>query len=200
MASQYTNSSGYGLGAQVVAYAARFLGVRYVWGGTTPAGFDCSGLVQFVYKNFGVTLPRTSQEQASAGVAVSPSALQPGDLLVYSEPGEGPNSHIGIYAGNGQQIDAPYTGASVRYDPVDWSHLSTIRDVSGTTTVPAGTANATATSASLTDPTTWFSGLSSELAGIAISVPIIIGAVALIVIGLWQAFSLPKPSAVPIPV
>jgi NlpC/P60 family len=199
--SQYANNQGYGLGAQAVAYAARFLGVPYVWGGTSPQGFDCSGLVQFVYNNLGVSLPRTSQEQATAGVAVSPQNLAPGDLLLYNEPGEGPNSHIGIYAGNGQMIDAPYTGASVRYDPVDWAHLSGIRNVTGGQT-SSGVAGGTVTTAgaSLTDPSTWVGALGTEFANAAISVPIVIAALALVVVGLWKTFDLPKPSAVPVPV
>jgi hypothetical protein len=105
-----------------VADAQKFLGVPYVWGGTSPTqGVDCSGLVQDVYAEVGISLPRTSQEQATTGVPVASVAeAQPGDLVFYpgtdgtaSAPG-----HVGIYIGNGEMIDAPFTGADVRVDPV----------------------------------------------------------------------------------
>lgn len=141
-ASTYTNATGDGLGKQAVAYAARFLGVRYVYGGTTPQGFDCSGLVQYVYDHLGVKLPRTSQEQALSGVSVPRSQLQPGDLIFYNEPGEGANSHVAIYAGNGQEIEAPRPGESVKVAPVDWAHYASARRVAGAVTgIPTDTAS-----------------------------------------------------------
>jgi cell wall-associated NlpC family hydrolase len=103
-------------GDQVVAGAERYLGVPYRWGGTDPAtGLYCSGLVQLVYGQLGLQLPRTSQEQQQVGVAV-PSVAQarPGDLVFYGSPAE----HVGIYVGNGQMIDAPHTGTSVRIEGV----------------------------------------------------------------------------------
>lgn len=131
--SQYTTSTG-GLGAQAVAYAHSLLGIPYLWGGTTTAGFDCSGLVLFVYKHFGVTLPRTSQEQAtdrSQLMNVDRNSLQPGDLIFYNEPGEGPNSHVAIYAGGGQQIAAPHSGTVVQVQGVDWAHFASAGRVIG---------------------------------------------------------------------
>lgn len=195
MTSQYTNDAGYGLGAQAVAYAARYLGVPYVWGGTTPQGFDCSGLVQFVYNGLGVTLPRTSQEQASSGIAVSPQALQPGDLIFYSEPGEGANSHEAIYAGNNQAIEAPHTGANVMLTGIDWAHFSGARRVTGgaASSATGGLTPNAATAGLFTNPL-------ASAANLAISVPLILGAVALVVIGLWKAFDIPKPQALPIPI
>ncbi len=100
---------------EVVAYASNFLGVPYVWGGTSPSGFDCSGLVQYVYAHFGITLPRTSEEQQTVGTAVSMDELQPGDLVFFGSPAH----HVGIYVGDGQFIEAPHTGLSVRISYLD---------------------------------------------------------------------------------
>ncbi len=99
----------------VVAYASNFLGVPYVWGGTSPSGFDCSGLVQYVYAHFGIDLPRTSQEQQTVGTSVSRDELQPGDLVFFGSPAY----HVGIYVGGGQFINAPKTGDVVKIASLD---------------------------------------------------------------------------------
>ncbi|QIG42463.1 transglycosylase SLT domain-containing protein [Nocardioides anomalus] len=103
-------------GADVVAEARKYLGIPYVWGGTDPQkGLDCSGLVQLVYKNLGVDLPRVSRDQAREGTAVpSLDQAQPGDLLAFGSPVH----HIAIYAGNGQMIEAPRPGLDVRVSDV----------------------------------------------------------------------------------
>lgn len=98
-----------GSGDSVVAYAASFQGVNYVYGGESPSGFDCSGLMQYVYAHFGVSLPRTSEDQFGAGTAVSQSQLQPGDLVFFNGA-----SHVGMYIGNGLMIHAPRTGEQVK--------------------------------------------------------------------------------------
>lgn len=94
--------------AAVIAYAKRFLGVPYVWGGSTPSGFDCSGLTSYVYRNaVGVNLPRVSQAQRNVGTRVSRAQAQPGDMVNYSH-------HVGIYLGNGYMIHAPKPGDRVK--------------------------------------------------------------------------------------
>jgi len=103
-----------GKGAQLVQQAAKYLGVKYVYGGTSPSGFDCSGLVQYCLRKLGVSISRTAASQYSHGVAVSKNNLQPGDLVFFSRGG-GRISHVVIYAGNGQVIHAPRTGKTVCY-------------------------------------------------------------------------------------
>lgn len=104
-------------GEKVVAYAKKFIGTPYVSGGNSlTKGVDCSGFTQQVYKNFGVSLQRTSRSQyASNGYAVSKSNLKPGDLVFY---GYSSVSHVAIYVGNGQIIHSPAPGQSVRYAPL----------------------------------------------------------------------------------
>lgn len=116
------------LASQVLAYAARFLGVPYVWGGMSPSGFDCSGLIEYVYRHFGISLPRTSQEQATVGMRVSAGQqLLPGDLIFYDEAGGGPDSHVALYVGGNKQIVAPHTGLPVEYQTVgNFSHAQRI--------------------------------------------------------------------------
>ena len=89
----------------IIATAKQYIGVPYVWGGSTPNGFDCSGYVQYVYNRHGITLPRTSKEQYSVGSWVSKSNLQPGDLVFFNTDGNGV-SHLGIYIGDNQFIHA----------------------------------------------------------------------------------------------
>jgi cell wall-associated NlpC family hydrolase len=97
----------------VVSLALQYLGVPYVWGGATPSGFDCSGLVQYVYAQLGVSLPHNTVAQWHDPIAVSipRSQLQPGDLVFFNRL-----DHVGIYIGGGYIIDAPHTGAYVRID------------------------------------------------------------------------------------
>ncbi len=103
--------------AAALAFAAQQLGVPYVWGGETPGiGFDCSGLVQAAYRAAGVSLPRVAQAQFDAGPAVTGTPV-PGDLLFFGGSAASV-SHVGIYVGGGEMIDAPYTGTVVRFDAV----------------------------------------------------------------------------------
>ena len=98
--SESSSSSYSGAGSSVVDYATQFVGNPYVWGGTSLTnGADCSGFVQSVYANFGVSLPRTSYEQQNAGTEVSYADAQPGDLICYG-------GHVAIYMGNGRIVHA----------------------------------------------------------------------------------------------
>ncbi|WP_223589717.1 C40 family peptidase [Neobacillus bataviensis] len=105
----------------VIAYAKQFLGVPYVWGGSTPSGFDCSGFTSYVFRNsVGINLPRVSRDQQNVGTRISPSQVQPGDLVFRGNPAY----HVGIYIGNGQYIHAPQTGDVVKIAKYDASKFS----------------------------------------------------------------------------
>jgi cell wall-associated NlpC family hydrolase len=104
--------------AKAIQYALAQLGVPYRWGGDGPGGFDCSGLTQAAYAAAGVAIPRTSEQQWLALPHVPLKDALPGDLVFFN-PGEfipGLPGHVGIYLGNGQFIDAPHAGATVRID------------------------------------------------------------------------------------
>ncbi len=104
-----TNVSQSSNAADLISYAMRFIGVPYVWGGTTPDGFDCSGFTQYVFSHAaGIGLGRTTYEQINNGREVSRENLQPGDLIFPSA------HHVAIYIGNGQMIHAPHTGDKVK--------------------------------------------------------------------------------------
>lgn len=113
-----STTSGGTTGEQVVAKANEFLGMPYVWGGDDPSegGLDCSGLVQHVYEQFGIDLPRVSADQARAGVAVpSLSQAQPGDLIAWDNSSRNNGAdHIAIYIGGGKMIEAPRPGGHVQ--------------------------------------------------------------------------------------
>jgi cell wall-associated NlpC family hydrolase len=104
---------------QVFSVAQQYTGVPYVFGGATPAGFDCSGYVMFVYAQFGIALPHSVSGEAARGTRISMADAVPGDLLVY--PG-----HIGFYAGNGNILDAPKPGGSVGIRPI-WGDPYVVR-------------------------------------------------------------------------
>lgn len=114
---------------QAVATAESEVGVPYLWGGTTPSGFDCSGLMLYAYAKAGITLPRTSEAQydlvkRAGGLVQDPSQLQPGDLVFYN-PGEdgiaGEPGHVVMYVGNNMTVQAPYTGKTVFIGPLTLS-------------------------------------------------------------------------------
>jgi cell wall-associated NlpC family hydrolase len=98
---------------EVVAIAQRYLGVPYVWGGTSPSGFDCSGLVIYCFAQLGVQTPRGATDQQRASLPVPLSELKPGDLVFFGNAGF--SHHVAISLGGATIIEAPYTGAVVRY-------------------------------------------------------------------------------------
>lgn len=107
----------------VVDYARQFLGNPYVWGGTSlTRGTDCSGFVKSVYAHFGVSLPRTSYSMRSVGYEVSYDEIQPGDIVCYS-------GHVGIYAGNGQIVNAIDESHGIGMSSAKYSSIITIRRI-----------------------------------------------------------------------
>jgi len=100
------------IGLRAVSFARHLLGVRYRYGGASPSsGFDCSGLVRFVYAHFGIALPHSSYADFDLGHRVSRGALRPGDLVFFDGLG-----HVGMYVGGGRFIHAPHTGTRVEID------------------------------------------------------------------------------------
>lgn len=128
--------------SDVVNYALKFQGIPYVWGGTSPSGFDCSGLVQYCYAHFKINLPRTSEEQFKVGTAVDKSNLKPGDLVFF----EGnPPGHVGMYIGDGKYIQAPKTGDVVKVSLLsarnDYTGARRIANVSGDSSSSSGSSS-----------------------------------------------------------
>ena len=106
--------------SSVYNVALQYQGVPYVYGGATPAGFDCSGFVMYVYAQFGISLPHSSTGQGAAGTRIALADAQPGDLVIM-------DGHDGFYAGNGNILHAPYEGASVRVQPIWTSDYYIVR-------------------------------------------------------------------------
>ncbi|WP_313892198.1 C40 family peptidase [Psychrobacillus sp.] len=105
---------------EIGAYALEFYGTPYKFGGTSPAGFDCSGYIRYVFDKFDINLPRTSADQYEVGQAVAKDKLQPGDLVFFSNTYKKGISHTGVYLGNGEFISAKSRGvlkANLHTDP-----------------------------------------------------------------------------------
>jgi cell wall-associated NlpC family hydrolase len=120
--AQQVSTSGYAGSASVssnaiVNKAYQYLGVPYVWGGSSPSGFDCSGFTQYVFKSQGVNLPRVSRGQAAVGSYVSIANAQPGDILYF---GQSSVTHVGIYIGNNKMIHASRPGKPIQIVDIGW--------------------------------------------------------------------------------
>ncbi len=120
-------------GNEIVRLATQYLGIPYVWGGEDPSGFDCSGLVQHVFDQAGLSLPRVARDQAKVGAAVaSLDQAVPGDLIAFGDPVD----HIGIYAGDGKMVVAPHTGDVVKIQDITRTPTA-IRRIIAPSTAPA---------------------------------------------------------------
>lgn len=113
-----TEPAGSARGSSVLAVAARYLGTPYRYGGTTPAGFDCSGYTGYVFNLLGYSLPRTANQQLNATTRISSSEARAGDLVFFLSGGRA--NHVGIYAGGGMLYDSGSSGGSVKYREI-WS-------------------------------------------------------------------------------
>jgi cell wall-associated NlpC family hydrolase len=128
---------------EAIKFAYDRLGTPYLYGGTGTAAengeFDCSGLTQAAYASAGVTLPRVAADQWYAGVHIPRDQLQPGDLVFFATNVNDPSTieHVGIYVGGGAMIDAPHTGAFIRFDPIDGFNPQYIGAVRPYSTVPS---------------------------------------------------------------
>lgn len=180
-------------GGDVVAIAKTQLGVPYVWGGTTPGkGFDCSGLVQWAYGRVGITLPRTSFQQRAATTKIDQAEAKPGDLVFYTAA-----SHVAIYVGNGQMLNAPNSRSVIRLEPL-WPNPTFCRvpGYAATTdavdltpwdgALPGPDIDMDAIGQALKDATEWLG--EHFFATVIIALGLLLGA-SLIAIGGLQAFS-----------
>ncbi len=124
-------------GADIVNEARRWLGVPYVWGGTSSSGVDCSGLVRVVYQHFGMTTPRTTYDMVAQGSPlrqVDKAQIGLGDLIMSHWGSERPDSHVAIYAGNNTVIEAPQPGQTVKVTKLDdyyWGHVNQVLRMPG---------------------------------------------------------------------
>jgi hypothetical protein len=112
-------------GKQVVDYLMQYLGQGYVWGGSTPqSGFDCSGLLQWGFKQFGISIPRVTYDQIGQGASVAMKDLQVGDAVFFDTSSESGPDHVGIYIGNGKMLHAPKTGDVIKITDITSDYYS----------------------------------------------------------------------------
>jgi cell wall-associated NlpC family hydrolase len=110
---------------RALQFAQTKIGQPYLYGGSGPERFDCSGLTSWSFKQIGITLPRASRQQATVGAPVPFDQLQPGDLVFFYQP----VSHVGIYIGDGKMINAPQTGDVVKYANVNRGNFTAARRI-----------------------------------------------------------------------
>lgn len=106
----------------LIGYAKKFINTRYVYGGTTPKGFDCSGFTRFIYSRFGYRIPHCSQEQVNMGTPISRKRLLPADLVFFTTLGSTQINHVGIYIGEGKFIHASSGSRVVRIDALSQTY------------------------------------------------------------------------------
>ncbi len=123
VASRGAASSG---GHRVVELAKKFLGTPYVYGGSSPSGFDCSGFTSYIYRQLGYSLNRVANDQLANGIPVSKSELIPGDLVLFKRAGNSSVHHVGIYAGGGMMIHSPQTGDVVKYTSITTGYYNDV--------------------------------------------------------------------------
>ncbi len=113
-------------GNRAVELAKKFLGTPYVYGGSTPSGFDCSGFTSYIYRQLGYSINRVANDQLANGVPVSKNELVPGDLVLFKRAGNSSVHHVGIYAGNGMMIHSPQTGDVVKYTSITTGYYNDV--------------------------------------------------------------------------
>ncbi len=113
-------------GNRVVQIAKQYLGTPYVYGGSGPNGFDCSGFTSFVYRQLGYSINRVANDQLANGVPVSKNELRPGDLVMFKRPGNSTVHHVGIYVGDGMMIHSPQTGDVVKYTSITTGYYNNV--------------------------------------------------------------------------
>ncbi len=113
------------LGARVAQTARSQVGAHYRLGGTTPKGFDCSGLIWWAYRQYGIAVPRVTEAQANAGANVGGSPMRPGDILVFDTKRGRTGLHTGLYTGNGRFVHSPTSGKLVREDSLNQEYWKT---------------------------------------------------------------------------
>jgi gamma-D-glutamyl-L-lysine dipeptidyl-peptidase len=115
----HTSGTAWGVSqAKLVAEARKFVGLQYLWAGTSGFGYDCSGFTYSVYHAYGRTLSRDADQQAAHGTPVARASLLPGDLVFFRDSPSGVIGHVGMYVGGGNMIDSPQTGVAIRVEPV----------------------------------------------------------------------------------
>lgn len=127
-------------GEEIVQAAAKEMGDPYVWGAEGPNSFDCSGLVEYVFKKFGIKTPRIAADQAHYGQAIAKKDIRPGDLIFFNWNNGSRASHVGIYAGGGYMIHAPHSGTvvkKVKLSSYYWANSVGIRRFPGVKGGPA---------------------------------------------------------------